>query len=968
MAGITRPLASLIVTGLLLCSAPGYSPARAEPPRRFDDEKIVSVQVKTRAQLGALEASGAIILNCIPGVGPMDVLVTPAELAWIEQSGLSTRVVLENVQAWVDAQRAVAGVADPFADFFLDYHPYGDAGTSGSIVWYLNQLVMQHPTLASLVSVGTTLQGRTIWGLRITGAAIVDRPAVVYFGCEHAREWITSTTPSYVATHLLENYGTDTLVTELVDNVEFFLIPVLNVDGYRYTWTADRFWRKNRRNNGDGTVGVDLNRNWAEGWGGAGSSGSTGSETYRGLIPFSEPETQVLRDFFLDHPNVRAQLDIHSYSHLILWPYGYTSTLPPDQDVYETVGTAMQSLIYDVHGLTYDAGPVYTTIYPASGVSIDWTYGQLDILSFSYELRPATSGAGGFDLPPDQIIPNNEEILPAVLRLTDSDWVREAIRFRFPEGVPTTVAAGADTVILVDLIGQREFVVPETASLFYRYDSSGPFIEFPLTPMGGDAYAAVLPATNCTSTPEFYFRVTGDGGTTLTSPENAPIEAIYSAVVTAGSQPHFTEDLDGDPGWATEGQWAWGEPQGLGGEYGPPDPTSGYTGGNVYGYNLYGDYTNGIPPYHLTSPPMDCTGRYALHLTFWRWLGVEMPAYDQASVSVSNNGTDWVTVWQNTSDVGDTSWTPQDLDISAVADNQPTVYLRWTMGPTDGILRFCGWNIDDIQLQAALCEPTEGDYNGDGAVDDDDYAQFESCYSDTSGSPGPGCGIFDFDSDGDVDCDDWSAFRSAWTGPGEPPIYEPCDAHRPPTAGPSVKNRYITFVPGASLGLPQAFRVTTVSSPLFPGTVGDAKWVGTPGADGISRLQCTPSFVLWDGEDVHVADRDIVPGASYAVETTLDGVEFLGPLAIETVPVWGDVVGVFEDGAWTGPNNVVDILDATALVDAFKHLASAPPQTWSDLHPAVPDGVIHILDIIRVVDTFHADDYPFPAPQPCDSN
>jgi C1A family cysteine protease len=158
--------------------------------------------------------------------------------------------------------------------------------------------------------------------------------------------------------------------------------------------------------------------------------------------------------------------------------------------------------------------------------------------------------------------------------------------------------------------------------------------------------------------------------------------------------------LDGDPGWTVESMWAYGQPTGGGGEYGGPDPTSGHTGTNVYGYNLNGDYANNLPERHLTSAPIDCTDWFSTHLKFWRWLGVEQPAYDHASVSASADGTAWTTVWTNQSEITDNEWVQQDIDIAAVADGQPTVYLRWTMGPTDEGWRYCGWNIDDIEIWA----------------------------------------------------------------------------------------------------------------------------------------------------------------------------------------------------------------------------------------------------------------------------
>ncbi len=179
--------------------------------------------------------------------------------------------------------------------------------------------------------------------------------------------------------------------------------------------------------------------------------------------------------------------------------------------------------------------------------------------------------------------------------------------------------------------------------------------------------------------------------------------------------------LDSDPSWTTEGQWAFGQPTGGGGSHGGPDPESGHTDSYVYGYNLNGDYESDLPERHLTSLSFDCSGLFDVHLRFWRWLGVEDGRYDHAYVRVSNDQTNWTTVWENPAGSGlaieDTSWIEMDLDISDVADNQPTVYLRWTMGETDGGWQYCGWNIDDIQVTAyefgAIC----GDVNADGEID-----------------------------------------------------------------------------------------------------------------------------------------------------------------------------------------------------------------------------------------------------------
>jgi len=213
--------------------------------------------------------------------------------------------------------------------------------------------------------------------------------------------------------------------------------------------------------------------------------------------------------------------------------------------------------------------------------------------------------------------------------------------------------------------------------------------------------------------------------------------------------------LDSNPAWDAEGAWSRGSPSGGGGfGFGEPDPAGGYTGSFVYGYNLNGDYTNSMPAYHLTSTPIDCTGKHGLQLSFWRWLGVEDPAFDHASVSVSNNGTDWVTLWDNPAEITDSAWVFQTFDISAIADNHPAVYLRWTMGPTDVGWCYCGWNIDDIEISGTrslgggldcnangvpdACDIDSGaaaDCNGNGVPDECDVALESSADCNFNGVP-----------------------------------------------------------------------------------------------------------------------------------------------------------------------------------------------------------------------------------------
>jgi hypothetical protein len=202
-----------------------------------------------------------------------------------------------------------------------------------------------------------------------------------------------------------------------------------------------------------------------------------------------------------------------------------------------------------------------------------------------------------------------------------------------------------------------------------------------------------------------------DGGV---PPEGGPSNVGTVNITVGGPTVVYSEPFNTDPGWTTTGQWAFGQPLGQSG-----DPASGRTGQFVYGYNLAGDYTNNMPAYPLTSTPFDCSDLTGVEVSFWRWLGVERSVYDKALFQVSNDGSTWTTLYENSSAVAtdEAAWSKHTYDISAIADGQPTVYLRWVMGTTDISVVYHGWNIDDVELAALVPLPScEGDATGDGVV------------------------------------------------------------------------------------------------------------------------------------------------------------------------------------------------------------------------------------------------------------
>ena len=163
----------------------------------------------------------------------------------------------------------------------------------------------------------------------------------------------------------------------------------------------------------------------------------------------------------------------------------------------------------------------------------------------------------------------------------------------------------------------------------------------------------------------------------------------------------YTFPLDTDPGWMRQGQWAFGTPSGGGGaSHGYPDPTSGFTGANVLGVNLNGDYSLAVSgPHYVTAGPFNFSGYSNTSLKFRRWLNSTGQPYVSATIEASRDGTTWKPIWENgTSEITDSAWTTESYDLSAIADDQPAVYVRWGYQVADGATAYSGWNIDDIEL------------------------------------------------------------------------------------------------------------------------------------------------------------------------------------------------------------------------------------------------------------------------------
>jgi hypothetical protein len=337
------------------------------------------------------------------------IRVTDYERKQILESGFTIETITEDVYEYTEKirQEQISLLVEPTT---AKYHSHDEVITE--------LVTLEDSGVAKTYIIGNTHEGRDIWAVKVSDNPSQDEnePGALFLGCHHAREWISVEVPLCIAQYLTDNYHTDAEVKHLIDNCEIWIVPVVNPDGYEYSRITDRMWRKNRRDNVDGTFGVDLNRNYSYMWGTVDAATRTSAENYRGPSAFSEPETQAVRDLVSAY-DFHILMTYHSFWQTIGYPWGYTLEPAPDKPMFSDMTSSMIELIYHTSGATYTFWLDTPDTYPFSGGTEDWSYGELGIYSFGIELPPVTFSQGGFVLPENQIIPTCMENLPVALYL-----------------------------------------------------------------------------------------------------------------------------------------------------------------------------------------------------------------------------------------------------------------------------------------------------------------------------------------------------------------------------------------------------------------------------------------------------------------------------------------------------------------------------------------------------------------------
>ncbi|XP_017787774.1 PREDICTED: zinc carboxypeptidase-like [Habropoda laboriosa] len=338
-----------------------------------------------------------------------NVMISPARLQEFMQiantTELEPELMMDDVQKYIDDENPrgyLRGTMD-----WLGYHRLD------VIYRWLDSLVTQYPKIVKPIVGGSTFEGRKIRGVKLSYKG--GNSGVFIEGGIHAREWISPAVVTYILNELI--LSEDPRVRYMAESYDWYIFPVFNPDGYEYTHTTNRLWRKTRKSYGRGCYGADPNRNWNFHWAEGGTSSYPCSDVFHGSRPFSEIETRTMSEYITGiQDKLSSYITFHSYSQVLLIPYGHSRERVDNYKDLYNIGNHSIHALSKRYGTKYRVGNIVDIMYTASGGSMDWVRGKFNIpVTFTYELRD--TGRYGFILPASQIIPTAEETLDSLVAM-----------------------------------------------------------------------------------------------------------------------------------------------------------------------------------------------------------------------------------------------------------------------------------------------------------------------------------------------------------------------------------------------------------------------------------------------------------------------------------------------------------------------------------------------------------------------
>jgi len=682
-----------------------------------NDYSKVKLQINSASDFEKLFNSG-IDIHCQldrKNIASPEIWVSEAEIEQLRQLGLTFTVLVESWKDYYKSQPLYSThelhlLKEKYGIMGFGFGSMGGFYTFNEVVAHLDTMRMLYPNLITAkTSIGNSIESRSIWMVKISDNPDVNEnePQVMYTAMTHAREPQGMMTLMYYMYYLLERYGIDPEVTYLVNNREMYFLPVLNPDGYEYNRSTNPsgggMWRKNRRNNG-GSFGVDLNRNYGpyEYWNApnGGSSTSPSSDTYRGTAPFSEPEDAGMKDFLLTK-KIRAALNYHTYSNLLIYPYGALVRETADSLIYReyardmtayngyVYGTDQQTVGYATRGNSddymYDGEPIATrgkifAMTPEVGSSSDGFWpSQSRIFPLAIEnLKPNLYYswiAGEYpSISQKTFIKNGNYIVPGDSVQMIIELKNKGLSSAYNVGVTFTslspyvnILSGAS--ISIDSLPGRESVSTNISPMKFYIS--------PITPNGSKHKVAAVIAIN---------------GTALISDTTSIVVGTPSVL--------FTDNFEGGTSnWTLTNTW------GL-------TTSSSKSPVNSITDSPAGNYPANVNTDLVKTQSIDLSNSILANLEFWTRWDIEA-SWDFGQVQVStNNGSSWASLAgsytrpgsgkgkQPSGSIGydgtQITWVKESMDLSSYV-GMSNVKLRFNL-QSDGSVQKDGWYIDDVSI------------------------------------------------------------------------------------------------------------------------------------------------------------------------------------------------------------------------------------------------------------------------------
>jgi carboxypeptidase T len=623
------------------------------------------------------------------------------EVLKVRQVGFDVEVMIQDVSAFyrerAAAEMGVSIVRNPADEFPVPQN--WELGTMGGFYTYqqvLDKLDFMAATWPHLITVRQPInpltpsnQGNPIWWLKISDNPNEeeDEPKVLYTGLIHAREGIGVQQMIYYMLWLLENYETNETAKLIVDNTQMYFVPVVNPDGYLYNQqispSGGGMWRKNRRMNFGGTYGVDINRNFGYKWGlnNTGSSNNPSDETYRGTSAFSEPETDNLRQFCEMH-DFKIALNYHSYSNLLLYPWGWTDDPCPDDAIF----SAHAALMTRDSKYVYGAGS--STIYPTNGGSDDYMYGDTENKNAIFSYTPEVGSSS------DGFWPSISRIIP----LCQENMIQN-VYAALLSGSYGKLSDKAKTII-----GQKEFYLPfDLQRLGFGENESwtvsiepldewivsteGPkqFGQLEIMEIVQDSFAITL-NNSILSGQSFRFLLTLDNGMYVTKDTITKMFGATSYVF----QDNCNQLINWTPG-------SWGLTQ-----------SSFISAPSSITDSPFGDYPNNVNSSITLTQAVEIPNTTYAQLSFWAKWDIEA-GWDYATVQIKPLGTfTWIPLQGKFTKPGGSNqvqgmplydgisnWVKEEIDLSEYAGM--SIQLRFNL-KSDGYITGDGFYFDDVEI------------------------------------------------------------------------------------------------------------------------------------------------------------------------------------------------------------------------------------------------------------------------------